>query len=124
MKEFDLVRYERVMADVLNAPDPIAALELLDPDERALLEPIDHDGLRMAALLVARVRFERLMHGSARAGEWFESDPRSFAQAFKRYHACVPPSSTFPLDEARAFEAWLTSDAGSPGPARGPRRTC
>jgi hypothetical protein len=115
--DFDLERYERVMASVLTAPDPIAALEELDASERVLLEPIDHDGLRMAALLVARLRFERLMHGSTRAAEWFESDPRSFARAFKRYHASVPPLSTFPLDEARAFEAWLTSGGGSPAPA-------
>ncbi len=117
MTNFDLESYERVMASVLIAPDPIVALDALDADERALLEPIDHDGLRMAALLVARLRFERLMHGSARAGEWFESDPRAFTQAFKRYHASVPPLSTFPLDEARAFEAWVTSDGAPRSPA-------
>jgi hypothetical protein len=117
VKDFDLERYERLMATVLIAPDPIAALDALDEEERALLEPIDRDGLRMSALLVARLRFERLMHGSARAGEWFESDPRSFAQAFRRYHASVPPRSTFPLDEARAFEAWITSDEARRSPA-------
>jgi hypothetical protein len=113
MTEFDLERYERLMASVLIAPDPIAALDALESDERALLEPIDRDGLRTAALLVARLRFERLMHGSRRAAAWFDSDPREFARAFKRYHASVPPLSTFPPQEARAFEAWLTS-AGTP----------
>lgn len=117
MKDVDLERYERLMASVLIAPDPIAALELLGTDDRALLEPIDRDGLRMAALLVARLRFERLMHGSRRAAAWFDSDPRAFAQAFKRYHASVPPLSTFPTQEARAFEAWLTSDGAPRSPA-------
>jgi hypothetical protein len=115
--DFDLERYERLMAAVLIAPDPVAALDALGADERALIEPIDRDGLRMAALLVARLRFERLMHGSQRAAEWFETDPRSFAQAFKRYHASVPPLSTFPPQEARAFEAWLTSDGTRRSPA-------
>src|SRR3982751_5274506 len=76
MTSFDLERYEQLMASVLIAPDPIVALEALDAGERALLEPIDRDGLRMAALLVARLRFERLMHGSMRAAAWFGSDPR------------------------------------------------
>jgi hypothetical protein len=114
--DFDIERYERVMSSVLTAPDPIVALDALDAEEREMLEPIDRDGLRMSALLVARLRFERLMHGSGRAGAWFEFDPRSFAQAFKRYHACVPPLSTFPLDEARAFEAWITSDEAPRSP--------
>ena len=117
MTGFDLERYEQLMASVLIATDPIAALEALAADERALLEPIDRDGLRMAALLVARLRFERLIHGSRRAAQWFDSDPRAFAQAFKRYHASVPPVSTFPPQEARAFEAWLTSDGTPPRPA-------
>jgi hypothetical protein len=113
MTDFDLERYERLMASVLIASDPIAALDALDAEQRALLEPIDRDGLRMAALLVARLRFERLMHGSRRAAEWFDSDPREFARAFKRYHASVPPLSTFPPQEAHDFEAWITS-AGTP----------
>lgn len=106
---FDLERYERVMSGVLLATDPVAALEALPDGDRALIEPIDHDGLRMSALLIARLRFERLMHGSVRAAEWFEQDPRSFAAAFKRYHSAVPPLSTFPPQEARAFEAWVTA---------------
>jgi hypothetical protein len=117
MTSFDLERYEQLMASVLIAPDPIVALEALDAGERALLEPIDRDGLRMAALLVARLRFERLMHGSMRAAAWFGSDPRAFAQAFKHYHASVPPISSFPPQEARAFEAWLTSGGTRGSPA-------
>lgn len=110
---FDLERYERVMAGVLIAADPVEALESLPPADRALIEPIDRDGLRMSALLVARLRFERLMHGSPKAAAWFEEDPRAFALAFKRYHSAVPPASSFPPAEARAFESWLTTLAGA-----------
>jgi hypothetical protein len=115
---FDLERYERAMADVLLAGDPVAALEALPPPERALLEAIDRDGLRITALLVARLRFERLMNGSRAAAEWFEQDPRAFTAAFKRYHTAVAPLSTMPLHEARAFEAWLTSDGARRAPGR------
>jgi hypothetical protein len=112
---FDLERFERAMAGVILAGDPIAALEALPEGDRALLEPIDRDGLRITALLVARLRFERLMNGSREAAEWFEEDPRAFTAAFKRYHTAVAPLSTIPKLEARAFEAWLTSDeAGCP----------
>jgi hypothetical protein len=114
---FDLERYERLMAGVLLATDPVEALDDLPAADRALLEPIDRDGLRMSALLVARLRFERLMHGSLQAGEWFERDPRAFAQAFKRYHAAVPPVTSLPPQEARAFEAWLSADGARRPPA-------
>jgi hypothetical protein len=114
---FDLERYERAMAGVMLAGDPVAALEALPPDDRALLEPIDRDGLRIAALLVARLRFERLMNGSRAAADWFEEDPRGFTAAFKRYHTAVAPLSTIPNLEARAFEAWLTSVGARRPPA-------
>jgi hypothetical protein len=114
---FDLERYERAMAGVMLAGDPVAALEALPPDDRALLEPIDRDGLRIAALLVARLRFERLMNGSRAAADWFEEDPRAFTAAFKRYHTAVAPLSTIPKLEARAFEAWLTSAGARRPPA-------
>ncbi len=110
VERFDLERYERAMAGVLLAGDPVAALEALPASERALLEPIDRDGLRIAALLVARLRFERLMNGSREAAEWFEEDPRAFTAAFKRYHTAVAPISTIPKLEAHAFEAWLTEE--------------
>jgi hypothetical protein len=106
---FDLARFEKLHADVVLSADPAAALAALPDADRALFAGLDRDGLRIAALIVARLRFERLIHGSRAAAEWFDRDTRAFTQAFKRYHTGVPPTATFPADEARAFEAWLTA---------------
>jgi hypothetical protein len=43
------------------------------------LGAIDADGLRMAALLATKLRFERLVQGSRAAAEWFRRDGRGFA---------------------------------------------
>ncbi|MEZ6019638.1 MAG: hypothetical protein R3F17_05895 [Planctomycetota bacterium] len=75
------------------------------------------DGLRMASLLIVRLRFERLLRGSRLAGRWYDSDPATFANAFRTYHATVPPRDLMPAQEAEAFEAWcLDSDRTQPGP--------
>jgi hypothetical protein len=73
---------------------------------RALYPDADADGVKMTALLVARLRFERLMRGSPEAESWFERDPADFTRAFSRYHAEVPPRAFFPTEEARLFRAW------------------
>lgn len=110
MSHDDHVRYERALASVLLAADPIAARAALASADRALLSALKDDGLRVSALLVARLRFERLRHGSRAAAEWFERDPREFTRAFKRYHTSVPPTACFPPEEARAFVAWHASE--------------
>ena len=105
--------FEGLMAAALRAVDPLAAVRAaardprLDAQQRALLSGIDENGLRMSALLVARLRFERLLQGSSRAGAWYEDDAPAFVEAFRRYHAEVPPRGWQPADEGRAFEAWL-----------------
>lgn len=104
---FDLARFERLHADVLFAADPARALERLAPADRALFAGVDPDGLEIEALLIARLRFERLIHGSRTAAEWFERDGRAFTSAFRLYHATVPPTAVFPAEEARGFERWL-----------------
>ena len=106
---FDLERFEKLHADVVLSADPAAAIDALNAGDRALFAAMDRDGLRIAALIVARLRFERLIHGSRSAAEWFDRDTRAFTQAFKRYHTSVAPTATFPADEARAFEAWLAA---------------
>jgi len=109
------VSYEQVLAAVLRAPDPGAALadrlagELPDP-VRAALARVDPDGLRVAALLVVRLRFERVVQGSGQAAAWFEADPRAFTAAFKRFHAAVAPTGVLALEEGAAFEVWLAGD--------------
>ena len=67
---------------------------------------VDEDGFRMAALLVSKLRFERLIHGDRDAAAWFERDPAGFAAAFRRYHATVAPTAYFPWDESGLWRAW------------------
>ena len=86
---------------------------------RARVGAIQSDGLLLAARLVVRLRFERLVQGSPRASAWFDDDPRSFVAAFRRYHAEVPARAHFPADEAELFAAWLRAQsADDPGSAR------
>ena len=108
-----LVALERVMASALRAADPEATLAELAGDPslggelRLRLAAIGGDGLRLAALLVARLRFERLVQGSPAASRWFDEEPSGFARAFRRYHGGVPATAHFPADEALLFGAWL-----------------
>ncbi|MEO6709764.1 MAG: hypothetical protein ABI054_05550, partial [Planctomycetota bacterium] len=100
------------LADALTSPDPGLILQralndsAFGPEARSALLAIDLDGLRIAALLVAKLRFERLLQGSGSAGTWFESDPREFTAAFKRYHHELAPRAATPGEEAAQFEAW------------------
>lgn len=89
----ELLRCEERLAASLLAADPAAALA--------------GDGWVVTALLVARLRFERLLHGSRVARERFRDDPRAFALEFRRYHAGVAPRAFHPQAEARDYEAWL-----------------
>jgi hypothetical protein len=106
-------RVGRVLARAMTAPDPVEALRRASRDARLpapmrrALRGASEDGVRMAALLVAKLRFERLLRGSPQAEDWFERDPAGFAAAFRRYHEAVPPSAFFPPAEARLFDAWM-----------------
>lgn len=110
-----LAAYETILARVVTSPDPVSALAtaLTDPalpsSSRGALDAIDRDGLRIAALLVARLRFERLVRGCPEAEAWFDRDPAGFAGAFRRYHAEVPPTAFVPPGEARLFRGWLAA---------------
>jgi hypothetical protein len=112
----ELAHLERLLADAFQGPDPRAALAAaaLDPalsaDLRARLAGAAPDGVRIAGLLIAKLRFERLLHGSRAAGAWFGRDPAAFARAFRRYHGAVPAVAQGPLQEAHAFEAWRAGD--------------
>lgn len=90
--------HERRLAAILRAPDPLAAC--------AELPIVNPHGLRLAALLIARLRFERLQHGDDDARRHFDRDPAGFAEHFRRYHAAVPPSAAFPQDEADLHRAF------------------
>jgi hypothetical protein len=105
---------ERWLVRAMVSPDPAAIIARGARDRRLPLEvrrrlrAADPDGVRLSALLVARLRFERLLNGSAAAGAWFESDPAAFSAAFRRYHAEVPLTAFFPAGEAAAFEQWAS----------------
>jgi hypothetical protein len=105
-----LVDYEKQLAAAMRARDPVAAMRAIHP-------AVDADGVRMTALLVARLRFERLMRGSPEAEASFDRDAAAFARDFARYHAEVPPRAFFPVDEAALFVAWRDRQAAPP-PAR------
>lgn len=98
LSEEDPAGYEEALAEALRAPDPVAAWR--GPT-------VDEHGLRVAALLVAKLRFERLMRGSREADAWFERDPRAMSQAFRTYHQERPVEASFPAAEGRAFEEWV-----------------
>lgn len=110
-------RYERVLADALRAEDPLAALrtELARSPAplRNWLEAAcsNEAGLRITALLCARLRFERLLHGHGQAAALFEQDPERFARTFRGYHRAVAPTAHGPRAEAALFTAWLTRQA-------------
>lgn len=106
-------RCEQILASAMRAPDPVAAIldaAASDPDlddaTRDALRQVDADGVRIQALLVARLRFERLLQGSPEVGARFEQDPAALTQTFRRYHREVAMHAFFPADEARAFAAW------------------
>jgi hypothetical protein len=107
------LRVEALLAEALRQPDPAgfvaraASAPELPVSLRRALAAASPDGLRLAALLVARLRFERLLRGSPPAETWFDRDPAAFSAAFRRYHAEVPPLSFGPAEEARSFARWL-----------------
>jgi len=115
MRERDDELCEELLAGALTAVDPCSALRIAARDRRLSsaarerLSAIDEDGFRISALLVARLRFERLLHGHPDVPAWLDRDAAGFTETFRRYHAAVPPTGFFPPDEARTFSAWLAS---------------
>jgi uncharacterized protein (UPF0276 family) len=118
-RSFDLdalARLELLLADAFCAPDLSAAFATLSSDREfaPVFAHASEDGFRIAALLIVRLRFERLLNGSSRAADLWNSDPRSFTSLFRRYHPAVPATAYSPRDEAVLFERWL---AEAPPPA-------
>jgi hypothetical protein len=107
---------EELLARALTALDPRSALTAAAGDPRlsqaarARFAAIDVDGFAVSALLVARLRFERLLHGHPAVNGWLARDAVDFTEAFRRYHAAVPPTAFFPPDEAQLFSAWLARE--------------
>lgn len=110
-----LIELERILVLALHDERPAerlaelvaAAGERLDPDDRERLASIDADGLRVASLVVRKLRLERLLAGDADLRARCESDPAAFTAEFRRYAASVPPAFDFPAEEARAFRTFV-----------------
>lgn len=108
------LEFERRLAAALTAADPLAVLASgpdLPEELASAVGSIDPGGLRIAALLVTKLRFERLMNGSDPARRWFAEDPEAFTEAFRDYHHAVPPQSLHPWGEAADFRRWLAARA-------------
>jgi hypothetical protein len=110
-----VIDFEKRYARALTDPDPVAAIRRLarargiDRDLRARLAGASADGIRVTALLIARLRFERLLRASPEAERWFDEDPAGFTDAFRDYHHAVAPTFFFPREEAAAFQRWCQS---------------
>jgi len=113
----DAMALDGWLTRAMRADDPVATLRAasedpsLDPTTRAALARVDPDGVRVQALLVARLRFERLLAGSTDAADLFERDPGRFAALFRAYHREVAMTAAFPATEGRLFAAWRASRA-------------
>ncbi len=101
---------DALLARVLRSADPGAALEIeiarASPPLAEILRRIQPDGLRISALLIARLRFERLLQGSAEAAAAFAADPAAFTRRFRAYHLAIPPTAVFAQDEGALFTRW------------------
>ena len=118
--ELELLQSQLVQA--LCAADPAAGVRgiganeslALDARTRSALAAADADGIAIAALLVVRLRFERLLQASPVAQAWFERDAEGFAGSFRRYHEGSVPAAGTPWEEARCFEDWLEQQPATP----------
>ena len=112
---------EAILVQAMQAVDPAAELQragenlALPAALRRALASADPDGVRLAALLVCKLRFERLLRASPEAERLFAADPAAFAQTFRRYHESTPLHDFFPPSEAQRFRAFLAQADGEPG---------
>lgn len=112
----------QVLAEAMQAADPAAyvrgQLERgdLSAEERAALAGVCEDGLGLARMLVAKLRFERLLLGDPRLGVEFGADPEGFSRSARAYFAATPRGRCWPREEAAAFRAWregIRTDEGA-----------
>jgi hypothetical protein len=102
------VAVERRLAAAMRAPDPVARLApaIARATGRRTISTAERDGVRTNALLVATIRFQRLVRWSLKSKDWFLADTPAFVAAFRRYHRSTPMTAHFPRQEARLFRAW------------------
>jgi hypothetical protein len=103
-------KVESTLANILRAPDPVAARS--SQPALAPLDHIDEDGLRTAALLILKLRFERLLRGDPEIEAEHDRDPEGLARDVRAYHHETPLRALFPAAEARMFREWRASKRG------------
>lgn len=101
---------QKLLVDCCIADDPVATLERLraeQPELEPWLGHLDPEGLKLTALLVKKLRFERILRGDPRLAARFQQDPQAFTVLFRNYLNEVPPTASFPAEEAQAFREFL-----------------
>ncbi len=110
-------RLQERMCAALRSRDPAAAFRAiaddpaLDASLAAAVRAANARGVAITALIVAKLRFERLMNCSRVAIDWFERDGAAFARAFRAWHESTPPGVVSPAADARSFEAFVAREA-------------
>ena len=108
-----LSEIQHILAKALFADDPFAALQAalerseLSEADRASLAGISPDGLRMAGLLVKKLRFQRITGGDPRLRQLFDEDPERFVRLYRAYAEASASNTVFPDQESRQFRQWL-----------------
>ena len=100
---------QRLLGEALTSTDPVARL-----GERLAECGGDEDGVRVAALLVAKLRFQRLSNASPMANEWFAADPEGFVAAFREYQESIASGALDPWGEAELFARWVEERPSDP----------
>ena len=101
---------QAVLVSCLAAEDPAAALVVArasHPELDPWLETVDLEGLRLTALLIRKLRFERIVRGDPNLAARFEADPSGFTSIFREYLVTESPNRVFPEEEAEGFRRFL-----------------
>jgi len=110
--------WETLVAEAMRSDDPVAGFSEVASDAklcdalRDAARDVSADGVRLSALLVARLRFERLIQGSPEAAQWYDEDALHFTRAFRAFHRQEPPRTG--VSDAERFRAWRQASATSP----------
>ncbi len=83
------------------------ALVSAEPERELSDLGLDPQGLRLAATIILKLRFDRVMRAEARYRELYDRDPDGFTRDFLAYHREVPPQAYFPAEEAALWESFL-----------------
>ena len=105
-----LSELQGVLVSCCVAEDPAATLAVArasHPELEPFLETVDIEGLRLTALLIRKLRFERIVRGDPDLAAKFEADPSGFTSIFREYLVEEPPDSVFPEEEAERFRRFL-----------------